>query len=91
MVITSLAHAPETPDGNPEKLAPVAPVVTYLMLLMGWSKNMVWALVPADEDKLIVLSTYAVFTATVPTELIVVPQDPLVTNTLYFVVLVIPV
>ena len=35
MVTTSAAHEPVTPAGNPLKVAPVAPVVAYVISVIG--------------------------------------------------------
>jgi hypothetical protein len=49
------AHAPVTPAGNPLKVAPVAPVVAYVILVTGVLIHTVCALVPAAEVNVIVL------------------------------------
>jgi len=49
------AQLPVTPAGNPLKVAPVAPVVEYVMLVMAVLIQTVCALVPAADVKVIVL------------------------------------
>ena len=44
---------PETPVGNPLKVAPVAPVVAYVILVIGLLLQVVCEFVPAAELKVI--------------------------------------
>ena len=53
MVTTFAAQAPETPAGNPLKVAPEAPMVVQVMLVIAVLLHLVCALVPAAELKLI--------------------------------------
>ena len=55
MVTTFPAQFPVTPAGNPLKVAPVAPVVLYVILVMAIFMQTVCASVPTAEDKVIVL------------------------------------
>ena len=55
MVATLAAQLPVTPAGNPLKVAPVAPVVAYVMVVIGVLIQTVCALVPAAEVKVTVL------------------------------------
>ena len=55
MVTTFEAHTPVTPDGRPLKVAPVAIVVLYAMLVMAELMHLVWALVPAADESVMVL------------------------------------
>ena len=50
------AQLPDTPEGKPLKVAPVAPVVLYVILVKGVLIHRVWLSVPAPEDNAIVLS-----------------------------------
>jgi hypothetical protein len=72
MVITFDAHAPLTPAGKPLKVAPVAPVVVYVILFMAVLIHAVWAFVPAADDNVTVL--FAV-TNILPVA-VTVPQPP---------------
>ena len=72
-IVTVLAdQIPLTPDGSPENVAPVAPVVLQVILVIGEFKLTVCALVPNADDKLIVLLG---LTEIVPVVL-TVPQPP---------------
>ena len=55
IVATLLAQAPVTPVGKPLKVAPVAPVVEYVMLVIAVLIHFVWAFVPAAEVRVMVL------------------------------------
>ena len=56
LIVTTLdAHAPVTPVGKPLKLAPVAPVVAYKILVIAVLIHFVWPSVPTAEVKVIVL------------------------------------
>jgi len=46
---------PVTPAGKPENVAPVAPVVLYLIGVMGVSTQTVWLFVPGAEVRVMVL------------------------------------
>ena len=72
MVITLPAQFPLTPAGNPTKVAPLAPVVAYVMLVMAVLIHLVWLLVPAAEDRARVFSG-VMFSVPV---LVMVPQPP---------------
>ena len=72
MVTTLEAHAPETPDGKPLNVAPVAPVVEYVIFVMAVLIQTVWLSVPTAEVSVIVL--FAV-TVMVPV-LVILPQPP---------------
>ena len=65
-------HEPVTPLGNPLKVAPVAPVVAYVMGVIGVLMHGVCASVPAEELKVIVL---LIVTMIVPL-FVTVPQPP---------------
>ena len=54
IVTTFNAQLPVTPAGKPVKLAPVAPVVLYVMLVMAVLIHTVCALVPSAEVKVMV-------------------------------------
>jgi hypothetical protein len=55
IVTTPAAHAPVTPAGNPLNVAPVAPVVLYVILMIAVLIHLVWASVPTAEVNVIVL------------------------------------
>lgn len=56
VIVTTLDDHPTVrPDGNPLKVAPVAPVVEYVILLIAVLTQTVWLLVPTPEVRLIVL------------------------------------
>ena len=66
LMVTALAsQPPDTPGGNPLKLAPVAPMVEYVMGVMAVLMQAACALVPAAEDSVMVLSGVVVMTTTV--------------------------
>ena len=54
MVTTLAAQFPVTPAGKPLKVAPVAPVVEYVILVMAVLIHLVWLLVPAADVSVIV-------------------------------------
>ena len=72
MVTTLAAHTPVTPAGNPLKVAPVAPVVEYVILVIGVLIQTVCAFVPAAEVRVIVLLGVTVMVPVAVT----VPQPP---------------
>ena len=72
MVTTFEAHAPLTPAGKPLKLAPVAPVVVYVISVMAVLIHFVWAFVPAADDNVTVLFAVTVILPVAAT----VPQPP---------------
>ena len=72
MVTTLLSQDPVTPVGKPLNVAPVAPVVEYVMLVMAVLIHLVWAFVPAAEVKAMVLLGVTVI---VPVA-VIVPQPP---------------
>ena len=71
MVTTLADQAPVTPGGKPLNAAPVAPVVAYVILVMGVLIHFVCASVPAADVSVIVL---VLVTLTDP--LIVAGQPP---------------
>jgi hypothetical protein len=73
LIVTTLpAHAPVTPAGRPLKVAPVAPVVLYVILVIAVLMHTVWLVVAGAEASAIVL--FAV-TMIVPLA-VTVPQPP---------------
>ena len=72
MVTTLAAQAPVTPVGKPLNVAPVAPVVLYVILVIAVLIHGVWASVPVADVKDMVLSgdTFIVPVA------VIVPQPP---------------
>ena len=72
MVTTLAAHEPVTPAGRPEKVAPVAPVVEYVILVMAVLIHTVCAFVPAAEVSVMVLFGVTVIVPFAVTE----PQPP---------------
>ena len=73
MVTTLAAQLPLTPAGKPANVAPVAPVVLYIILAIAVLIQTVCASVPADEVNVIVLPP--AFTVMVPVAN-TVPQPP---------------
>ena len=65
MVAVLADHIPETPIGNPLKLAPVTPDVAYEILVMELLMQGVCALVATAERKVIVLLAMVGCSATV--------------------------
>jgi len=55
MVMLPPEKAPVTPSGKPETVAPVAPVVLYVIDVMGVSTQTVWLFVPGAEVRVMVL------------------------------------
>ena len=55
MVTTLASQLPLTPEGNPVNVAPVAPVVAYVIFVIGDIAHKVWLSVPGAELKEIVL------------------------------------
>ena len=50
VIVTTLANqVPVTPVGRPENVAPEAPVVAYVMFVMGVLIQRVWLFVPTPE------------------------------------------
>ena len=72
IVATLAAQAPVTPVGKPLNVAPVAPVVEYVILVMAVLIHFVWAFVPAEELRVMVLFGETVI---VPVA-VIVPQPP---------------
>ena len=73
MVKTLAAQVPVTPVGNPETVAPVAPVVEYVIFVSAVLIQRVCALVPAAEVKFMVLA----LTVIVPDK-VFVPHPPVI-------------
>ena len=73
MVATFPAQLPVTPVGSPMNVAPVAPVVVYVMLVIALFTHTVCAFVPADELNVIVLFGVTVM---VPVAVFVPPVQP---------------
>ncbi len=55
IVATFVVQDPVTPAGKPEKVAPVAPVVAYVMLVTAVLMHFVCASVPAADVLVLVL------------------------------------
>ena len=72
MVTTLAAQLPVTPAGKPENVAPVAPVVEYVILVIGVLIQTVCALVPAADVNVMVLLGITVI---VPVA-VITPQPP---------------
>ena len=63
MVATFPDQLPVTPAGKPLKVAPVAPVVAYVIVVIAVLIQGVWAFVPTAELKVIVFAAVtAIFT-----------------------------
>ena len=74
LIVTTLANQlPVTPAGSPLNVAPVAPVVEYVILVIAVLIQGVCALVPAAEERVIVLFA---FTFMVPVAVFVPPVQP---------------
>ena len=74
LIVTTLAdQLPVTPAGKPLNVAPVAPVVEYVILVIDVLIQGVWALVPAAEVSAMVLFA---FTFIVPVAVFVPPVQP---------------
>lgn len=63
MVTTLAAQLPVTPAGKPLKVAPVAPVVAYVILVIGVLIHTVCASVPGADDKVTVFNGLTVTVA----------------------------
>ena len=72
IVITLDAQLPITPVGKPVTLAPVAPVVEYVIFVIAVLIHIVWLFVPTAEVNVIVL---IVITVIVPV-IVTAPQPP---------------
>ena len=72
MVTTLEDQLPVTPEGKPVTVAPVAPVVEYVILAIAVLIQRVWALVPAADVRVIVLLGVTVIVPVAVT----VPQPP---------------
>jgi hypothetical protein len=72
MVTTLDDQLPVTPVGKPLNVAPVAPVVEYVILMIGLLIHTVWLSVPVPELSVIVLLGVTVI---VP-DAVIVPQPP---------------
>ena len=55
MVMLAPEKVPVTPDGKPENIAPVAPVVLYVIGVMAVFTQTVWLFVPEAEVRVMVL------------------------------------
>ena len=74
LIVTTLANQlPVTPAGKPLNVAPVAPVVEYVILVIAVLMQGVCALVPAADVSVIVLFA---FTFIVPVAVFVPPVQP---------------
>ena len=72
IVATLLAQDPVTPVGKPLNVAPVAPVVEYVILVIAVFTHLIWAFVPPAEVKETVLAGVTVI---VPVA-VIAPQPP---------------
>ena len=72
MVTTLAAQLPVTPAGKPLKVAPVAPVVEYVILVIAVLIQTVCAFVPGADVNVIVLFGVTVIVPVAVTE----PQPP---------------
>jgi len=64
---------PVTPAGKPENVAPVAPVVLYVIGVIAVFTQTVWLSVPGAEVRVMVLSGC---TMMVPVAAVTLPQPP---------------
>ena len=72
MVTTSPAQTPVTPVGRPVTVAFVAPVVAYVILVIGVLTHTAWASVPTAEVSVTVLFAVTAIVPVVDT----VPHPP---------------
>jgi len=72
MVATSAVQVPVTPAGRPVNIAPVAPVVAYVMFVIAVLIQTVCASVPAAELSVMVLSGVTVIVPVADT----IPHPP---------------
>jgi hypothetical protein len=72
MVTTLAAHEPVTPAGKPLKVAPVAPVVAYVILVIGVLTHTICDVVAAAEVNEMVLAGVTVMVPLAVTT----PQPP---------------
>jgi hypothetical protein len=73
LIVTTLpAHAPVTPAGKPVMVAPVAPVVEYVIFVIAELRHTICMLDPDPEVNVIVLFGFTVIVPVV----VIVPQPP---------------
>ncbi len=72
IVTTFDAHDPVTPLGRPLKLAPVAPVVLYVIFVIELLRHLVCTLVPTADESVMLFDGVTVITPVAFT----VPQPP---------------
>ena len=73
MVMLPPEKVPVTPAGKPENVAPVAPVVLYVIGVIAVFTQTVWLLVPGAEVRVMVLLGR---TMMVPVAVVTLPQPP---------------
>jgi hypothetical protein len=73
MVMLPPEKVPVTPVGKPENVAPVAPVVLYVIGVIAVSTQTVWLFVPGAEVSVIVGLGC---TMMVPVAVVTLPQPP---------------
>ena len=73
MVMFPPAKVPVTPGGKPENVAPVAPVVLYVIGVIAVFTQTVWLSVPGAEVRVMVLLGR---TMMVPVAVVALPQPP---------------
>jgi hypothetical protein len=73
IVATLEAQVPVTPVGNPEKVAPVAPVVAYVILAIAVLMHTVCASVPTAELRVTVFKGFTITLAVTGVPVQVVP------------------
>jgi len=73
MVMLPPEKVPVTPFGKPENVAPVAPVVLYLIGMIAVFTQTVWLSVPEAEVRVMVLLGR---TMMVPVAAVTLPQPP---------------
>ena len=73
LIVTTLdTQLPFTPVGSPENVAPVAPVVEYVIFVIAVLIHRVWLLVPTEEVRVILLAAVTVIVPVADT----LPQPP---------------
>ena len=73
MVMLPPEKVPVTPAGKPENVAPVAPVVLYVIGVIAVFTQTVWLFVPGAEVRVMVLLGR---TMMVPVAVVTLPQPP---------------
>ena len=76
MVMSPPEKVPVTPAGKTENVAPVAPVVLYVIDVIRVFTQTVWLSVPGAEVSVMVLLVLLSCTMMVPVAVVTLPQPP---------------